>query len=315
MKEVPDVAVATRDEGQSFRVGEWDVDPALLEISREGEVRHLEPRVMELLVCMATRAGETISREELLDSVWGDRIVVEAVLTQAISQLRGGFDDDRKSPRYVQTVHRRGYRLVAPVRWLDRPDAAITNAPSPSRIGAARRGRLRPWIGVALVLLSLLTFIGVRQRLADQAPTTYPSIAVLPFENLSSESEEYLAIGLTEMLITDLAKIPGLKVISFTSALRYRSLPTGGSDGCARIQRHHPRRSPGRARVVLRRSSSHFPACDAPAQWECLPASGTRRLARDEPIVEGPCRRLPSIDRSPLDDARPHSDADPIPPT
>ena len=267
MNEVPEVGVATRDGGQPFRVGEWDVDPALLEISREGEVRHLEPRVMDLLVCMATRAGKTISREEFLESVWGDRIVVEAVLTQGISQLRQAFDDDRKSPRYVQTVHRRGYRLVAPVKWQDRQaaapgsetapgsDTATSSATSPSRVGVARRGRFHPWVVTALVLLSLLAFIGVRQRLANRVPRTYPSIAVLPFENLSAESEEYLAIGMTEMLITDLAKIPDLKVISFTSAMRYResagAIPAFAREvGVETVLKGSVSRSAGQLRVI-----------------------------------------------------------------
>lgn len=233
MKDIQDAAVSTRDESQRFRLGPWDVDPALLEVSRQGEVRHLEPRVMELLVYLARHAGETISRQEFLENVWGDRIVVEAVLTRAISQLRGVLDDDRNSPRYVQTVHRRGYRLLEPVRWLDRSaaaaatGAAVADESAPSRIGAARRTRLRPWVGTALVLLSVLAFIGVRQRLADRPPRIYPSIAVLPFENLSAESEEYLAIGMTDMLITDLAKISGLKVISYASAMRYRE--SGGA--------------------------------------------------------------------------------------
>ncbi len=220
MHEAPNADAETPDASRPFRVGEWDVDPTLSEVRRQDDTRSLEPRLMELLVYLATRAGETVSRQELLDGVWGDRIVVEAVLTEGISQLRRVFGDDPKNPRYIRTVHRRGYRLVAPVEWLD-VAAASGDPVTPPAAGRGSSARWLSWLGFGALILILFVLAALRQRQADRTPRTYPSIAVLPFENLSAESEEYLAIGMTDMLITDLAKIPDLKVISYTSAARY----------------------------------------------------------------------------------------------
>ncbi|MHC4924750.1 MAG: winged helix-turn-helix domain-containing protein, partial [Planctomycetota bacterium] len=74
---------------------------------------------MDVLVVLAEHAGEVLSRDELLERVWGERFVGEEALTHAIWDLRRGFGDDPKTPRFIQTVHGKGYRLVAKVSWLE----------------------------------------------------------------------------------------------------------------------------------------------------------------------------------------------------
>lgn len=102
---------------EPFRLGEWLVEPQLNRLARRDERRALEPRAMDLLVYLAQSPNETRSREDILDAVWGGATVIDGALYRAISMLRTGLDDDARSPRYVQTVPRRGYRLVAsPVR-------------------------------------------------------------------------------------------------------------------------------------------------------------------------------------------------------
>ncbi len=105
-----------RHETRAIRVGDWQVEPlrgALL--AADGEMRHLKPKVMEVLLCLADRAGQTVTRDELIDCVWGERGASDEVLTRAVSDLRQGLDDTTGRPRYVETIPKRGYRLVAPV--------------------------------------------------------------------------------------------------------------------------------------------------------------------------------------------------------
>ena len=99
----------------AFRVGQWRVDPSLNEISRDGTTVRLEPRTMRVLVCLAERAGEVVSVNELLDTVWKDLVVTQYSVYQAVAALRRALGDNPKSPTYIASVLRRGYRLVAPI--------------------------------------------------------------------------------------------------------------------------------------------------------------------------------------------------------
>ncbi|MGE0640677.1 MAG: winged helix-turn-helix domain-containing protein [Thermoanaerobaculia bacterium] len=98
-----------------LRIGDFVADPGLDTLTGAGGESHLEPKIMEVLLVLARRRGETVSQEELLAEVWEGKFVVEAVVTRAVSELRKAFGDDPKAPRYIQTIARRGYRLIAPV--------------------------------------------------------------------------------------------------------------------------------------------------------------------------------------------------------
>jgi TolB-like protein/DNA-binding winged helix-turn-helix (wHTH) protein len=112
-----------------FRVGNWRVDPALDEISRDdGTVVKLEPRTMRVLVRLAEHAGDVVSVEELLDTVWKDLVVTSYSVYQAIGALRRALGDNSKDPAYIANVQRRGYRLVASVE----PDAKEPQPPPTS---------------------------------------------------------------------------------------------------------------------------------------------------------------------------------------
>ena len=103
------------DGNAPFRIGQWRIDPALDEISREGTTVKLEPRTMRVLVCLAEHAGEVVSLDQLLDTVWKGLVVTQYSVYQAVRVLRRALGDDPKDPTYIATVVRRGYRLVAPV--------------------------------------------------------------------------------------------------------------------------------------------------------------------------------------------------------
>ena len=98
-----------------FRVGPWLVAPGLNSISSKGTTVRLEPKAMEVLLCLAKHAGETLPKETLFHAVWPDTFVTDDVLTHSISELRRAFEDDAREPRIIQTIPKRGYRLVAPV--------------------------------------------------------------------------------------------------------------------------------------------------------------------------------------------------------
>ncbi len=115
----------------AFRCGDWSVDPDLNRISRDGEDINLEPRVMDLLVVLARYAPRLVRKQELIDAVWDSGYVAENTLTHAVSQLRGALGDDPKSPEYVETIHRRGYRLAKPISRPS-PESAETAAEMPS---------------------------------------------------------------------------------------------------------------------------------------------------------------------------------------
>jgi len=98
-----------------FRLRQWRVDPALDEISRDGKTVKLEPRTMQVLVCLAERSGEVVSVNQLLDVVWKDLVVTPDSVYQAVAVLRRALGDDPKYPTYIANLLRRGYPPVAPV--------------------------------------------------------------------------------------------------------------------------------------------------------------------------------------------------------
>src|SRR6516164_1576068 len=105
----------------AFRLGQWRVDPALNEISRDGTTVKLEPRTMRVLVFLAEHAGDVVSVNQLLDAVWKDLVVTQCSVYQAVASLRRALGDDPKSPSYIANVPRRGYRLVAPIEADAKP--------------------------------------------------------------------------------------------------------------------------------------------------------------------------------------------------
>ena len=98
-----------------FKVGDWLVEPSLDRISRGSEERSLRPQVMELLVYLAERPGEVVSTEQLLEDLWDGRIVTEGSVYNCVSELRVALSADEDDDAAVQTIPKKGYRLVAPV--------------------------------------------------------------------------------------------------------------------------------------------------------------------------------------------------------
>ncbi|MEM8496527.1 MAG: winged helix-turn-helix domain-containing protein [Pseudomonadota bacterium] len=206
---------------------------------------------MGVLCELASRAGETVTREELLAAVWPARVVVEETLTRAVSQLRNALADTTSQPRYIQTVPKKGYRMIAevevvthshpqvasptPDQWTE-PDSEerATASIETSKI-VGKRG-VSGWQGMAWAAGVFLVSVMLYSTIEDQrqetnevpaAPSTLvrpPSIAVLPFRNLSADAEsDYFAQGIAEELLSTLAGVAGIRVPSHRSSFAFRN--------------------------------------------------------------------------------------------
>jgi adenylate cyclase len=113
--------------GGEFMVGDWLVEPDLNRAGRDDKTIQIEPKVLEVLRCLARHPGEVLSKEKILRTVWPGTFVSDGILSYSISELRKAFGDDAKNPYLIQTISRKGYRLLAPVTQLS-PD----HKPSPS---------------------------------------------------------------------------------------------------------------------------------------------------------------------------------------
>jgi len=200
-----------------LRIGDWRVDPQLGQISRGTQVERLEARTLRLLMYLANRAGETVSIEELLDHVWTGVVVTQDSVYQAVTSLRRLLGDDAKQPKYIATVPRLGYRLVAAVSlWSDDPLIL-----APATEASAPKGKRRWPALTGLSLLILLAAFAGWWRVDARAEK---SVAVLPFLDITSQdmNEEYFADGMTEELINRLSRLPGFKVPSPTASFYYK---------------------------------------------------------------------------------------------
>lgn len=135
-----------------FRLGEWLVQPSLNRLSSDERVVQIEPKLMDVLVFLATKAGQVVSKNDITDAVWPDVFITESVITRSIAGLRRAFGDNVKSPRFIETISKRGYRLIADVAHenqrvgtpaFSRPSAitkSTGNPPLPYVIGQWVRG-------------------------------------------------------------------------------------------------------------------------------------------------------------------------------
>ena len=105
----------------SFTIGEWSVNPSLNRLSRGEETVQLELKMMEVLVYLAGKAGELVTKRELIDSVWQVEVISDGTLTRAVALLRKALGDDARNPRFIETIPKRGYRLLAPVGHSEKP--------------------------------------------------------------------------------------------------------------------------------------------------------------------------------------------------
>jgi DNA-binding winged helix-turn-helix (wHTH) protein/TolB-like protein/Tfp pilus assembly protein PilF len=211
-----------------FRLGEWLVRPTLNHLSRGGTVVHVRPKVMDVLVYLAAHGGEVVSKDEVIRAVWAKQFLADSALSRAVCELREVLGDEPRSSTYIQTISKRGYRLVAPVVPAE-PVTTPTDGPGqpapPRPVGRVwpRRFAL-PGLSMSLFLLTALVTGHEARSTHSAIPSPPKRIAVLPFENLGEGEDGYLAAGITDEVAGRLTTVHQLSVISHLSAERLATL-------------------------------------------------------------------------------------------
>lgn len=206
-----------------FYLDDWQVDPATSRIRLHRKVIKLEPRVMSVLVCLAAHSGQLVTREQLERAVWGDTIVTYDSLAAAIIKLRKAFDDDSRNPRFIETLPKKGYRLL--IKATTTPQKPATTATLPAFLPRFLSGMPLSVISMAFIVILLLAIIlGITFNGSPGTSGSKPTIAVLPFQNLSNDqAQEYFSDGISADLITDLSKLSGISVIARNTSFIYKN--------------------------------------------------------------------------------------------
>ena len=226
-----------------LRFGVFELDLRSGELRKHGLRVRLQEQPFRLLEMLLERPGEVVTREELQKRLWpADTFVdFDHGLNKAINKIREALGDSAESPRFVETVSRRGYRFLAevkdsevPARNLElgaqpRPPAVPPGIPDhpypPGEVAEIKNPSLsRAWKISVLLLLLVAAVLVIRKLHSWNRPVAaIRSLAVLPFESLSNDaSQDYFADGMTDELISDLGQISALRVISRTSVMSYK---------------------------------------------------------------------------------------------
>ncbi len=216
------------------RFGAFELDVQSGELRKQGLRTRLTPQSFQVLLLLLERRGQVVTRDALRQQLWpADTFVdFDMGLSSAVKKLREALGDSAENPRFVETLPRRGYRFIAGV---DQPALSTAEEAGKQRLFTPGSGPYRPWVRSVLVAIAVLAgalialfAVGRREWLSRSfatraAPLEIKSVAVLPLENLSGDaSQDYFVDGMTDALITELAQIRRLRVISRTSMMRYR---------------------------------------------------------------------------------------------
>lgn len=199
-----------------FRIGEFLVSPALNQISKNGTSARIEPKAMRVLVYLAEHPG-VVSKEQLISAVWPDVFVSEDVLPGCVSALRKTLSDDARRPKFIETIHKSGYRLLVPVERVNGNGAAQVAA-EPAKVVTSQPSRTRRVaIAMAVVLIAAVLVAALAWPRHQ-----YDSVAVLPFEEASRDSAtQYLSDGIPEQVVNDLSQLSTLRVMAWATVCRY----------------------------------------------------------------------------------------------
>jgi TolB-like protein/DNA-binding winged helix-turn-helix (wHTH) protein/Flp pilus assembly protein TadD len=224
-----------------LRFGVFELDLRAGELRKNGLRVRLQEQPFQVLAMLLERPGELVGREELQKKLWpADTFVdFDHGLNKVINKIREALGDSAESPRFVQTVARRGYRFLAEVRVSDaapvrspelatqpHPASEVLNGPDlANRLPMAEHFlRSSAWKTLVFVLVPLVASLAIWKLYSwDRPSPVIRSLAVLPLESLSSDaSQDYFADGMTDELISDLGQISALRVISRTSVMAYK---------------------------------------------------------------------------------------------
>ena len=233
---------ASPGQNRILRFGVFEIDLQGGELRRAGLRQKLRPQAFEVLKVLLEHPGQIVTRDELQKRLWSDRTFVdyELALKKCVNRIREVLGDSADNPRFIETVPRKGYRFIAPVRLLgEGPEGSAVIHAINGPVGAAW-GEERPslatsarkptpaLIGFSVLLVfaiaAIITYLVPRRNSIHRTGATHGirALAVLPFENLSPGNDSaYFAEGMTDELITQVAKNSGVRVISRTSVMPY----------------------------------------------------------------------------------------------
>jgi len=228
-------------EARGYEFGPYRIDTDERLLHRNGELVSLPPKVVGTLLVLVGNAGRMVDKDDLMKAVWPDTFVEEGALARNVSMLRKTLGDTGDQPAYIETIPKRGYRFVAPVRTVpvdpQRGPAVRSDTALPLETVAVYRplNSATKWVILAVVLL--LALLGATAYLNRARPVqsvvgvSAPEsvLAVLPFRSFKSDSsQDYFADGITQALITDISKLGSVRVISLASE-------AGGQGGTAAL--------------------------------------------------------------------------------
>ena len=205
------------------QIGEWLVEPSLNRLTRGDAVVQIRPKAMDVLALLARQPGQVVSKETIIDVVWAKTFIADSALASAISELRRALGDDPLHPTYIETIQKRGYRLLRVVGDDEKPAPSGDPAAPAGDAGPGRSARLRVSLVVAAGVLAAVSVVGVLGW--RSAPVVPVRLEMLPFENLGPADGAYFAAGITEEVAATLAAIPGLQVAVVGEASRQAAAP------------------------------------------------------------------------------------------
>ncbi|MGB5626791.1 MAG: winged helix-turn-helix domain-containing protein, partial [Woeseiaceae bacterium] len=204
---------------EGFTIGEWEVLPGHGVLRRGDQEERPEPKVFEVLLSLASHDGNLVTRDDLVNDVWGGRPTTDEPINRCLSQLRGHLDDRARPHQYVETLQRRGYRLMKPIRLHKQLEPEQTDA------AVTPRSSLRLWrIVAAAMALGFLVTIALTMRPPGPDPGVH-SVAILPIENLSGDpANQYIVDGIKNVLARRLSETPDLVIKN--TRVRYDEEPS-----------------------------------------------------------------------------------------
>lgn len=264
-----------------YRLTDFELDPTCFELRRAGQPVPVEPQVLELLLYLVANRDRAVTRAELFETLWRGRVVGEAALNSRIKEARSAIGDDGRAQAQIRTLHRMGYRFVGPVEELrdvvraTAPATAVAAVPSPSpstpppstRPPASSPLRLaRVALGLVLAVGAFAMLPGALRENAAPAPAaasvaapagahSTPSLAVLPFTNLSADAaQDYFADGVGVEILNVLSRVPDLRVTGRISSARFKGrdeplASIGATLGVAHLLTGSVRRAGDRVRI------------------------------------------------------------------
>ncbi len=221
-----------------FHFGDFELDVGAFELRLAGAPVRLEKIPLELLILLVEESGQLVTRAEIAERLWGRGVYVDAEqgINTAVRKVRQALGDDPDQPKMVRTVVGKGYRFVAAVTAVRSAQPAAVAPEAALQAGASqpvprflRQPVSRLGLAVLVLLAAALLLAGTRVRSWITAAPPVRSIAVIPLENLGDPSQQFFADGITDALITRIAKLRDIRVVSRTSSMHYlgvrRTLP------------------------------------------------------------------------------------------